>query len=99
MQAGGDKPRRSLSIIAPLAMVFIAAMSAGCNRSPAGPPPGTALPKPEVDGCVPRALEVRDYEDFPGRIEAVNAVSVRARVTGYLLDKMSFKEGEEVKKG
>ena len=58
-----------------------------------GPPP-----KPEVDVCLPKVDMVSDFEDFPGRIEAVNAVDVRARVTGYL-EKVHFREGEEVKKG
>ena len=39
----------------------------------------------------------RDYVDFTGRTDAVESVDVRARVTGYL-DKVAFKEGDEVKK-
>jgi len=42
--------------------------------------------------------QVVDYEDFPGRTEAVNAVEIRARVGGYL-EKVHFKEGAEIKKG
>jgi RND family efflux transporter MFP subunit len=56
------------------------------------------MPPPEVDVCLPRVEVVTDYEDFPGRIEAINAIDVKARVTGYL-EKVHFKEGEEVKKG
>jgi RND family efflux transporter MFP subunit len=58
-----------------------------------GPPP-----TPEVKVCKPVFKEVTDYEDFPGRFEAVNSVDLRARVTGYL-DKVNFKEGAEVAKG
>ncbi len=36
--------------------------------------------------------------DFVGRVEAIERVDVRARVTGFL-DKVLFKEGEVVKKG
>jgi membrane fusion protein, multidrug efflux system len=36
--------------------------------------------------------------DFVGRVEAINRVEVRARVTGYL-EKVEFKEGDEVKQG
>jgi membrane fusion protein (multidrug efflux system) len=36
--------------------------------------------------------------DFVGRVEAVNRVEVRARVTGYLQDVL-FKEGDHVKEG
>jgi multidrug efflux system membrane fusion protein len=41
--------------------------------------------------------EVTDYVDFTGRTDAVQAVNVIARVTGYLVQ-MPFKEGSEVKK-
>jgi multidrug efflux pump subunit AcrA (membrane-fusion protein) len=41
---------------------------------------------------------VRDYEDFPGRIEAKYAVEVRARVTGYL-KRVHFVEGADVQEG
>ena len=36
--------------------------------------------------------------DFVGRVEAINRVEVRARVTGYL-DAVLFKEGDLVKEG
>jgi multidrug efflux system membrane fusion protein len=41
---------------------------------------------------------VTDYADFTGRVNAVESVDVRARVSGYLVQ-MPFKEGDEVKKG
>ena len=41
---------------------------------------------------------VTDFVDFTGRTDAVQAVDIRPRVTGYLV-KMPFKEGSEVKKG
>ena len=47
---------------------------------------------------LPVTGEVTDYVDFPGRIEAVNSVEVRARVTGYLED-VHFREGSDVKQG
>ena len=46
----------------------------------------------------PVQREVTDYVDFTGRTDAVQAVNIVARVTGYLV-KMPFKEGAEVKKG
>lgn len=39
-----------------------------------------------------------DFEDFTGRIEAMERIELRARVTGYL-QKVDFKEGVDVKKG
>jgi RND family efflux transporter MFP subunit len=64
------------------------------QAQPAGPPPEP----PEVLVSLPIVREVTDYADFPGRTEAVNAIEVRARVTGYL-DKVNFKEGSDVKQG
>jgi membrane fusion protein, multidrug efflux system len=68
---------------------------AGCGRGEGQPPP---LPDPEVKVAKPVFKQVTDYENFPGQLEAVNAVELRARVSGYL-EKVNFKEGEEVKKG
>ena len=60
---------------------------------------GTAKKPPEV------SVDARwwwrrwhDYEDFPGHLEAVNAIDIRARVTGFLT-KFNFKEGSIVQKG
>jgi RND family efflux transporter MFP subunit len=69
----------------------------GCRPSQAQPAP-SAPPPPEVLVSVPVSREVTDYVDFPGRMEAVNSVEVRARVTGYL-EKVNFKEGADVNQG
>src|SRR5262249_22515238 len=53
---------------------------------------------PAVPVSRPLSREVTDYVDFTGRTDAIQAVDVRARVTGYLVQ-MPFKEGAEVKKG
>jgi RND family efflux transporter MFP subunit len=46
----------------------------------------------------PLSQEVTDWDEYTGRIEAVNSVDVRARVGGYL-EKVNFKAGNTVKKG
>lgn len=68
---------------------------AGCGKpaaKKAGPPP------PKVTVVQPEEREVLEYEDLPGRVEAMEDVDVKARVTGYLY-KVNFQEGAEVKKG
>jgi RND family efflux transporter MFP subunit len=77
---------------------FVAGL-AGCQPSSAAPPGKTDAPPPmPVSVSVPKLKEITDYEEFTGRIEAVERVEIRSRVTGYL-DKIHFKEGSEVKQG
>jgi multidrug efflux system membrane fusion protein len=59
---------------------------------------GAEPPPPEVKVARPVAREVTDYEDFVGRIDAIQSVELRARVTGYLVKTLAT-EGGEVKKG
>src|SRR4051812_38566593 len=71
------------------------ALVGGCTH---GPPQVAPPEPPAVPVSQPVAREVTDYVDFTGRTDAVEAVDVRPRVSGYLV-KMPFKEGAEVKKG
>jgi membrane fusion protein, multidrug efflux system len=66
----------------------------GCGEAPAQLAPSQP---PAVPVSKPLQQEVTDYVDFTGRTDAVQAVNVVARVTGYLVQ-MPFKEGSEVKK-
>jgi RND family efflux transporter MFP subunit len=68
---------------------------AGCGEQVSEPP---KQPPPEVTISKPVTREVTDYFEFPGQIEAVGEVEVRARVTGYLT-KVNFVDGQNVKKG
>ena len=55
-------------------------------------------PPPSVKIAQPLSQEVTEWDDYTGRIEAVNSVDVRARVSGYL-EKVNFKAGDRVHKG
>ena len=68
--------------------------SAGCGRSAA--PPSAAAPEVAVARALVRP--VTDWDEYTGRLEAVDAVEIRARVTGYL-QSMHFNEGTLVNKG
>jgi RND family efflux transporter MFP subunit len=70
-------------------------LPAGCSK------PKTAADEtkiPEVVACTPITDEVRDFEDFTGRLDALKTVEVRSRATGYVLQ-VPFKEGDQVKEG
>src|SRR5262245_48256095 len=68
----------------------------GCSPSATDAPPPPPPPSVTVSAALER--DVTDYADFTGRIAAVEAVTVRARVWGHL-QKIGFEEGGLVKKG
>jgi RND family efflux transporter MFP subunit len=78
-----------------LVIFSLGATVLGCERSK----PATEATKPqEVIVALPETRQVTDYEVFTGRTEALNSITVRARVTGYL-EKANFKQGADVKEG
>jgi RND family efflux transporter MFP subunit len=67
----------------------------GCSRAPAAAP---AFPPPSVTVAAVHERNVTEWEEFSGRLEAVQAADIRPRVTGYI-EKVAFAEGSEVKQG
>lgn len=55
----------------------------GCSQ-PAGSNEKRVSPPVKVDVASPTEKEVTDFQDFTGRLEAVESVEIRARVSGYL---------------
>jgi multidrug efflux system membrane fusion protein len=86
-------PYRHAAVLVGFALTV--AFLAGCERRQ--PKVGPAE-TPVIPVSQPLMREVTDYVEFTGRTEAVEAVDVRARVTGYL-NRMPFTEGSEVKEG
>ncbi|HXH09466.1 MAG TPA: efflux RND transporter periplasmic adaptor subunit [Alphaproteobacteria bacterium] len=77
-----------------LPLVGLVFLLAACQQQQAVPPP----PPPQVTVSQPVVREVVEWDDFTGRLEAVEMVEVRARVSGYL-QSVHFTDGELVKKG
>jgi membrane fusion protein, multidrug efflux system len=70
-------------------------LSSGCARTaaqPGEPPPS----KVTVAKVAPQ--DVTEWDEFTGRLEAVNSVSVRPRVSGYV-SAVRFEEGAIVRRG
>ena len=76
------------------AVLCLAAILAACGG---GPPPIT-VPPPKVTVSKPVARTVVEWDEYTGRLEAVDSVEIRARVSGYL-EAVKFIEGAMVKKG
>lgn len=83
------------------AVTLLLALAAGCEKSNAAAEK-KATPPVKVEIGTPAEKEVTDFQDFTGRLEAVESVEIRARVSGYLT-KIAFDPsielGAEVKTG
>lgn len=87
--------RYSLAALALSAV--IAAAIAACS-SQAAPGEAAAPPAPEVSVATVLSKPVRQWDDFTGRVSAVETVDLRPRVSGYV-ERVAYREGQEVKKG
>jgi multidrug efflux system membrane fusion protein len=83
-------------------LITLMLLISGCNKpensgnTPVGQPP--VPPPAKVKIAQPLSQQVTNWDEYTGRIEAVNSVDVRARASGYL-EKVSFTAGAKVNKG
>jgi multidrug efflux system membrane fusion protein len=87
---------RALRTVRLIPVLLAAAIAVACS-SEAAPGDG-APPPPEVSVAEVVARPVTQWDDFTGRISAVETVELRPRVSGYVL-RVAYDEGEEVRKG
>jgi membrane fusion protein, multidrug efflux system len=74
------------------------AVFAGIGHTRGKAPPPVAAPLAEVTVAEVIHQPLREWQEFTGRLQAVNTVEVRARVSGYI-DRVAFADGARVKKG
>src|ERR1700753_32441 len=84
-----------LSAPAAATVTFIGLLVSACGGSGAG---GQAPPPPQVSVAQVLERTVKDWDEFTGRLQAVETVEIRPRVSGYI-DKVAFTEGSLVKRG
>lgn len=89
--------RSAWTLPALIAIALLSLQLSGCGSAVAehaagGPPPA------EVDVATVVAKSVHPWDDFTGRIAAVETVELRPRVSGYI-EKVAFSEGQDVRKG
>lgn len=76
-------------------LALTVAVIAGCSGQAAEtgmPPP------PEVSAAPVLVKQISQWDDFSGRVEAVENVDLRPRVSGYI-ERVNYEEGQEVRKG
>ena len=78
------------------ALALSAMLVSSCSRADAQS--SNAPPPPKVTVAEVVSREVTEWDEFTGRLEAVNSVAVRPRVSGYV-SAIRFDEGAMVKKG
>jgi membrane fusion protein, multidrug efflux system len=83
---------RRIALATICALVLLAARPVAAQPGPGGGGP------PAVGVARAERRPVTESADFTGRIEAVNRVDIRARITGFLQER-AFQEGQEVKAG
>lgn len=76
-------------------MVMFISLLSGCDKGVAQSAPP---PPPEVSAAPVLIKPVSQWDNFNGRVEAVQSVQLRPRVSGYI-ESVNYREGDEVKKG
>jgi multidrug efflux system membrane fusion protein len=90
--------KSSLPVLVALAAIAVFALYSRTGHSHAKPQVSAQpnLPQVQVAEVIHRPL--REWQEFTGRLQAVNTVDVRPRVSGYV-DHVAFTDGARVKKG
>ena len=78
-----------------LGAMMLSFLLVGCDDSVAQ---NAAPPAPTVSAAKVLVKSISQWDSFNGRIEAVESVQLRPRVSGYI-DKVNYTDGQEVKKG
>jgi multidrug efflux system membrane fusion protein len=85
--------RLAVTGVLSLAGLSFAALTVGRGKEPPAAPPPQAVTVAEVP-----EREITEWDEFTGRLEAVDQVEIRPRVSGFI-KRVRFAEGKEVKKG
>lgn len=88
-----NRALRTMALGAVLALSV--AVVAGCSGQAAET--GMA-PPPDVSAAAVLVKQISQWDDFSGRVEAVENVDLRPRVSGYI-ERVNYEEGQEVRKG
>lgn len=91
-------PRCLRSLFVPVGCFALLAAMVGPARSEEKADAAKAPPLPAVTFVEAANKDVTPSSEFVGRVEAVQRVDLRARVTGFL-DKQAFQDGQVVKEG
>ena len=86
-------PRTALAALLPAVLTLAIAACSSEAAAPAGAPP-----PPQVSVATVLTKDVSQWDEFTGRVAAVQSVELRARVSGYV-QRVAYREGQDVRKG
>jgi membrane fusion protein, multidrug efflux system len=89
---------RSVPVLFGLGTIATLLLFSGFGHSRSKPAQAAQAPLPEVTVAEVIHRPLREWQEFSGRLQAVNTVEVRPRVSGYV-DRVAFQDGARVKKG
>jgi membrane fusion protein, multidrug efflux system len=93
-----DPPRtQGYATLAALALAVLLPIAVAACSSEAAAPAG-APPPPQVSVATVLSKQVRQWDEFTGRVAAVETVELRPRVSGYV-QRVAYREGQDVRKG
>ncbi len=76
-------------------LVSFLAILPGCQSQAPTPPEAQPVP---VTVAKPLVTPIVEWDEYTGRMDAIDTVEIRARVSGYL-ESLHFREGDLVKAG
>ena len=86
-------PRTALAALLPALLTLAIAACSSEAAAPAGAPP-----PPQVSVATVLTKDVSQWDEFTGRVAAVQSIELRARVSGYV-QRVAYREGQDVRKG
>jgi RND family efflux transporter MFP subunit len=92
MSTNAFRPFRRSEVYGGALLLAAMLLLAACQDKPQVPPPPQVTVAPVVE------REIADWDEFSGHFEAVDAVEVRPRVTGFV-QRVAFVEGATVRQG
>jgi multidrug efflux system membrane fusion protein len=87
--------KRALASVAFIIGLFVAGMASSGDKTAVAV---KQSPAAEVDVAPVLVKRVRHWDEFNGRISALETVDIRSRVSGYVT-RVAYKEGDEVRRG
>jgi RND family efflux transporter MFP subunit len=76
----------------------VAAAVSGCNRAPAGPPPGQGMPPTPVALAAARAMPIEDSSEYVASLKSLRSTTIQPQIDGQIT-KILVTAGQRVAEG